>query len=43
MTKRIARLAFAAATAAAILLPAAPADAHCVYLGTFEIVCPPVL
>lgn len=42
VTKRIAGLAFAAAAAVVFALPATPAHAHCVYLGTFEIVCPPV-
>ena len=42
MTKRIARVAFAAAAAAAFLLPAAPAEAHCLYAGTFELICPPI-
>ena len=42
MTKRIARLAFAAAAAAAVLLPAAPANAHCTYVGTFVEICSPL-
>ena len=42
MTKRIVGLAIAAAAAVTFALPATPASAHCIYLGTFEIVCPPV-
>ena len=42
VTKRIAGLAFAAAAAALFALPATSAHAHCVYVGTFEIICPPV-
>ena len=41
LTKRIVGLAIAAAAAVTFALPATPAHAHCIYLGTFEIVCPP--
>ncbi len=41
MTKRIARVAFAAAAVVALALPSA-AQAHCTYLGTFVEVCSPL-
>lgn len=39
MKKRIAAVAISAAAAVAFVLPATPASAHCVYFGTFPLVC----